>query len=225
MKKSKGKRKEFTRKVSLEIGFDVSEILFHPSIYIYGGALRDITCGKPINDLDILCPPSQYKKLYIKMLSYASLPEANKSRLDDGLFNLLELVDNRKLESKDEKYYDLWEYIQTPITLYATYNGNRKKIQIIQTMEHDEYDEKSLIELLIKNVDFTMNGLGLNNEGLFEFIPGATKDIKKNELWIQPNAIMIPKRYKPLIKRIKKFRDRGWKVMNLDDIFTIKMIE
>lgn len=37
------------------LGFDSSDLFIDPLVRVFGGAVRDIICGDPINDVDILC--------------------------------------------------------------------------------------------------------------------------------------------------------------------------
>lgn len=184
------------------LGFDVNELLFNDDIYIFGGALRSCISKQRINDIDIVTLPRNCDMLG------AHLNHRKFTKISNGMM---------------EDVYKELKIIHEP----HTYMLNYKRVQIIRPVisnlvdvsdrvKQHEAEGREALQILLKNVDFSCNGLCMNRNGLYEVVEGALVDIKNKELRILPDNLMLQRNMGRLFKRLNNFKQKGWDIKNMD---------
>jgi len=187
---------------ALEEKFDDALSLLPPVCGIYGGALRDLLAGLPIEgDLDVGIPYNYLIEVMNNFDESARWVRKNSHGKPIG------------------NYERAGKQIIQELHNYTNQHG--EDVQLIRAA-CGEPDESPINEAvnLAKKVDIVCCGLFMDVYGtVYEAVPGALSDCEKRILRL--NSIIDPKEltFGVLEKRIKKLVDRGWKSeINIDEL-------
>ena len=167
-------------------------------VRVFGGAIRDIIAGQPINDIDILVGSKSSKLL--------------EFTLKEQGYNYMESLAPKDLSSI---YTDI-KVINEP----RTWMKGVKIVQLIRpvirvTRDSDlRYYERGFVDL-IQNVDISSCGVSWDGENLYENYPNAIAHCQNFSFYINKNAKMYS--HSRSVMRSYKFIERGWKQIEMDD--------
>jgi hypothetical protein len=160
-------------------------------VRIFGGAIRDIIAGQPINDVDILCGSKAIK--YIEMV------------LEKNGYQYMEMLNGKDLQ---EMYSDI-HVINEP----HTWIKGKKIVQLIRPsfgfQGKDEQVYRQGFSDLIANVDFSCCGVSYDGETLYEDFLNAIVHCQSKVFSINMRAKMYS--MKRINHRKAKLESRGWK--------------
>lgn len=167
---------------------------YNKLIRIFGGSIRDILAGQPINDIDILCGSQ-------------SLDFLNKT-LEFMGYHYIESLIHKELSSL---YKDI-KVINEP----HTWVKNKKVIQVIRpsmyafnsNMPLNERLYKTGFIDLISNVDISCCGLSYDGQNLYQNYPNAIIHSQNKVFFVNPKAKMYSSNR--IYQRIEKLCSRGW---------------
>jgi hypothetical protein len=198
--------------------FDDAVDLMHSNAIVYGGAIRDILAGMPLQgDLDIATDGYSYKdtsKSFRKSPKWTeqgrrwqplSIATATKSgRTVSG-----RTTSNNPSRFKSPPSSSPYEDTNMPVadtTSFVTYNDAKVQVVMAKGQSSDSFDAALDI---VKHVDFICCGLAMDNTGrVFEVIEGAYEDCKNKVLRLNKTTKNIS--VDNLKKRIAKLKNRGW---------------
>lgn len=160
-------------------------------VRIFGGAIRDIIAGQPINDIDILVGAQSCKLVELT--------------LEENGYTYIESLTPKDLTS----LYSQIHVINEP----RTWMKGTKIVQLIRPVipvKRDSdlrYYERGFVEL-IQNVDISCCGVSWDGETLYENYPNAIFHCQSKIFTINKSAKMYS--YKRIHIRQFKFLERGW---------------
>ena len=164
---------------------------------IFGGAIRDIIAGQPINDVDILCGSKAIK--YIEMI------------LEKNGYYYIQMLNGKDLQ---EMYSEI-HVINEP----RTWIKGKKIVQLIKpSLGYKGKDEQVYHQGfldLIANVDISCCGVSYDGETLYEDYPNAIVHCQSKVFSINMDAKMYS--HKRAEHRKYKLEDRGWEEIEDSD--------
>jgi len=211
--------------------FDNALELIGQHSLLYGGAVRDIIAGLPIEgDLDVAVNNFAYAQVLANFFSSpkwikvgrdgkAEIPKLKPLSIKKG--GRPEAVINKyanipTTSYSNNPYKDITSIMQT--VSFETFDNAR--VQLVQAVPGtDERKDPLQSPLsLARGADIRCCSLAVNYLGkVFELVDGAYVDCKDRVLVI--NKIEDPNRFNNLEARIKKLEERGWKSkINLDKV-------
>ena len=180
------------------VPIDEHSIKLKRLVRVFGGAIRDIIAGQPINDIDILVGAKSSKLL--------------EFTLKEQGYNYMESLTPKDLSA----VYTNIKIINEP----RTWIKGTKIVQLIRplirvTRDSDlRYYEKGFVDL-IQNVDISSCGVSWDGENLYENYPNAIAHCQNFSFYINKNAKMYS--HSRSVMRSYKFIERGWKQIEMDD--------
>lgn len=167
---------------------------------IYGGAVRDCLAGKTLlGDLDIIVPSAEHHILINKFIQnpkWLLINRTQKGREREPFNPFLPVNNNHSYENSKI----------SGITSFKTLGD--KIVQIVELPTTDDTPFQSAIRF-VKQVDIVCCGVILTNNGrVFEVVPNAYNDCKKNILCL--NTTFNINNIEGFQSRIKKLVARGW---------------
>lgn len=163
-------------------------------VRVFGGAIRDIIAGQPINDIDILvgaqsCP---LVEITLKENGYIYMESLGPKDLS-SLYSDIRVINEPRTWVKGSKIVQLI----------------RPVIQVTRGNRHDDfrYYERGFIDL-IQNVDISCCGVSWDGEVLYENYPNAIFHCQNKSYIVNTNAKMYS--HKRAEHRKYKLNDRGW---------------
>jgi len=201
--------------------FDDAIDLMHSDAIVYGGAIRDILAGLPLEgDLDIATDGYSYRDTSRNFRNSpkwtekgrrwrpSSMPAATKSGRTSS---------NKKFsirrDSPSSPYGDTrsnpYEGTSMPVadtTSFVTFNSAQAQIVMSKGQSKESFD--AALEI-VRHVDFVCCGLAMDNTGrIFEVIEGAYEDCKNKVLRLNKSTKNI--NVDNLKERVTKLKKRGW---------------
>ena len=173
------------------LGFDSSKLFIPDMVRVFGGAVRDIIAGLPINDVDILCG-------------------SKSADLLDNILTKNGFVFIESLAPKDlASVYNDIQIICEP----HTYVKGDRVIQVIRPRQHpDGY--RGSFDFLISNVDLSCCGVSWNGREIIESVKDAVSHCRMRRFKEVKFAKM--KHERRLMHRKYKLIDRGWEEIHSD---------
>jgi len=174
--------------------FDNILELAHPNTFVYGGALRDIIAGLPLEgDLDLVAAGRDYDSCILNI--------SNSGKWRSRQTSIKELAIRFK-----ESNYEGNKAI-SGISAFETF-GNRK-VEVIQAKDQfPEYNLTSALEV-VKAVDIRCCGIAMDIYGnAYEILKGARQDCLDRVLKL--NKLNSNSNIENLKNRIAKLEKRGW---------------
>lgn len=174
--------------------FDDILELIHPNAFVYGGALRDIAAGLPLEgDLDIVVSGKDYDYC-ISRITKSAKWRSYYSRYDP-------------LMKQDEKTGYRHSKIISNVSVFETF-GNRK-VELVRAKAQFSKGYISASLEVVKAVDIKCCGLVMDIYGnAFEVVEGAHQDCLDRVLRL--NKLDSGFNIENLKSRIAKLKDRGW---------------
>jgi hypothetical protein len=172
--------------ISSEYGVKVKRL-----VRIFGGAIRDIIAGQPINDIDILVGSQSCKLVELT--------------LEENGYTYIESLTPKDLASV---YSDI-HVINEP----RTWMKGTKIVQLIRPVipvKRDSdlrYYERGFVDL-IQNVDISCCGVSWDGETLYENYPNSIFHCQNKVFFVNSKAKMYS--HKRISHRTYKFLERGW---------------
>jgi hypothetical protein len=167
---------------------------------IYGGAVRDCLAGKTLlGDLDIIVPSAEHHILINKFIQnpkWLLINRTQKGREREPFNPFLPVNNNHSYENSKI----------SGITSFKTLGD--KIVQIVELPTTDDTPFQSAVRF-VKQVDIVCCGVILTNNGrVFEVVPNAYNDCKKNILCL--NTTFNINNIEGFQSRIKKLVAREW---------------
>ena len=164
-------------------------------VRIFGGAIRDIIAGQPINDVDILVSPQSSKlvELTLKENGYTYMESLAPKDLS-SVYTHLQIINEPKTWIKGTKIVQLIK-------------------PVIKTTDL-RYYEKGFVDL-IQNVDISSCGVSWDGVHLYENFPNAIAHCQNLSFYINKMAKMYSRQRSGL--RRYKFIERGWREIEVND--------
>lgn len=192
--------------------FDDAVDLMHPNAVVYGGAIRDILAGMPLEgDLDIATDGYSHKD------TCRNFRQSSKWTEQGRRWHPTMPTTKRSSSSspssppslKKEAFSKSYAGSGAPIvgtTSFITYKSAKAQIVMAEGHSKDSFD--SALEI-VKHVDFVCCGLAMDNAArVFEVIEGAYEDCKNRVLRLNKAAKKVD--IGNLKERIAKLKKRGW---------------
>ena len=167
-------------------------------VRIFGGSIRDIIAGQPINDVDILvgAQSSRLVELTLKEQGYTYMESLTPKDLS-SVYTDIKVINEPRTWIKGVKIVQLI----------------RPVIRV--TRDSDlRYYEKGFIDL-IQNVDISSCGVSWDGENLYENFPNAIAHCQNLSFYVNKRAKMYSRNRSDM--RTYKFIQRGWKQIEMDD--------
>lgn len=185
------------------LGFDSSDLFIDPLVRVFGGAVRDIICGDPINDVDILCGSWSFPILKEILLSKGYHFHSGLSMRDiESLYSGISVIcEPHTFISGDGK--SVVQLIRPARFVHNDLSNYMKK---------DIY-HKSYINLL-RNVDISCCGVSWDGSNLYQNCQDSVLHCLKKVFVVNKNALMLTNR---LQHRLIKLEDRGWVKFDSND--------
>jgi hypothetical protein len=164
-------------------------------VRIFGGAIRDIIAGQPINDVDILVAPQSSKliELTLKEAGYTYMESLAPKDLS-SVYTHLQIINEPKTWIKGTKIVQLIK-------------------PVIKTTDL-RYYEMGFVDL-IQNVDISSCGVSWDGIHLYENFPNAIAHCQNLSFYINKMAKMYSIQRSSL--RRYKFIERGWREIEMND--------
>lgn len=164
-------------------------------VRIFGGAIRDIIAGQPINDVDILVAPQSSKliELTLKEAGYTYMESLAPKDLS-SVYIHLQIINEPKTWIKGTKIVQLIK-------------------PVIKTTDL-RYYEMGFVDL-IQNVDISSCGVSWDGIHLYENFPNAIAHCQNLSFYINKMAKMYSRQRSSL--RRYKFIERGWREIEMND--------
>jgi hypothetical protein len=164
-------------------------------VRIFGGAIRDIIAGQPINDVDILvgAQSSKLVELTLKEAGYTYMKSLAPKDLS-SVYTHLQIINEPKTWIKGTKIVQLIK-------------------PVIKTTDL-RYYEMGFVDL-IQNVDISSCGVSWDGVHLYENFPNAIAHCQNLSFYINKMAKMYSKQRSSL--RRYKFIERGWREIEMND--------
>jgi len=164
-------------------------------VRIFGGAIRDIIAGQPINDVDILVAPQSSKliELTLKEAGYTYMESLAPKDLS-SVYTHLQIINEPKTWIKGTKIVQLIK-------------------PVIKTTDL-RYYEMGFVDL-IQNVDISSCGVSWDGVHLYENFPNAIAHCQNLSFYINKMAKMYSRQRSSL--RRYKFIERGWREIEMND--------
>lgn len=164
-------------------------------VRIFGGAIRDIIAGQPINDVDILVAPQSSKliELTLKEAGYTYMESLAPKDLS-SVYTHLQIINEPKTWIKGTKIVQLIK-------------------PVIKTTDL-RYYEMGFVDL-IQNVDISSCGVSWDGIHLYENFPNAIAHCQNLSFYINKMAKMYSRQRSSL--RRYKFIERGWREIEMND--------
>lgn len=193
--------------------FDDAIDLMHSDAIVYGGAIRDILAGLPLEgDLDIATDGHSYRDT---VKSFRGSPKwTEKGRRWHSLSIATTTKTGRTSSNKPSSFRreppsSPYEGASMPVastTSFVTFNSAKTQIVMSKGQSKDSFD--AALEI-VRHVDFVCCGLAMDNTGrIFEVIEGAYEDCKNKVLRLNKFTKNI--NIDNLKERITKLKKRGW---------------
>ena len=164
-------------------------------VRIFGGAIRDIIAGQPINDVDILvgAQSSKLVELTLKEAGYTYMKSLAPKDLS-SVYTHLQIINEPKTWIKGTKIVQLIK-------------------PVIKTTDL-RYYEMGFVDL-IQNVDISSCGVSWDGVHLYENFPNAIAHCQNLSFYINKMAKMYSRQRSSL--RRYKFIERGWREIEMND--------
>lgn len=164
-------------------------------VRIFGGAIRDIIAGQPINDVDILvgAQSSKLVELTLKEAGYTYMKSLAPKDLS-SVYTHLQIINEPKTWIKGTKIVQLIK-------------------PVIKTTDL-RYYEMGFVDL-IQNVDISSCGVSWDGVHLYENFPNAIAHCQNLSFYINKMAKMYSIQRSSL--RRYKFIERGWREIEMND--------
>ena len=164
-------------------------------VRIFGGAIRDIIAGQPINDVDILVAPQSSKliELTLKEAGYTYMESLAPKDLS-SVYTHIQIINEPKTWIKGTKIVQLIK-------------------PVIKTTDL-RYYEMGFVDL-IQNVDISSCGVSWDGIHLYENFPNAIAHCQNLSFYINKMAKMYSRQRSSL--RRYKFIERGWREIEMND--------
>jgi hypothetical protein len=167
-------------------------------VRIFGGAIRDIIAGQPINDVDILvgAQSSKLVELTLKENGYTYMESLAPKDLS-SVYTHLQIINEPKTWIKGTKIVQLIKpVIKKPVSTDL------------------RYYEMGFVDL-IQNVDISSCGVSWDGVHLYENFPNAIAHCQNLSFYINKLAKMYSRQRSSL--RRYKFIERGWREIEMND--------
>jgi hypothetical protein len=167
-------------------------------VRIFGGSIRDIIAGQPINDVDIIvgAQSSRLVELTLKEQGYTYMESLTPKDLS-SVYTDIKVINEPRTWMKGVKIVQLI----------------RPVIRV--TRDSDlRYYERGFIDL-IQNVDISSCGVSWDGENLYENFPNAIAHCQNLSFYVNKRAKMYSRNRSDM--RTYKFIQRGWKQIEMDD--------
>lgn len=177
---------------------DENSIKVKRLVRVFGGAIRDIIAGQPINDVDILvgAQSSRLVELTLKEQGYTYMESLTPKDLS-SIYTNIKVINEPRTWIKGVKIVQLI----------------RPVIRV--TRDSDlRYYEKGFVDL-IQNVDISSCGVSWDGEKLYENYPNAIAHCQNLSFYINKSAKMYSRNRSDM--RSYKFISRGWKQIEMYD--------
>lgn len=192
--------------------FDDAVDLMHPSAIVYGGAIRDILAGMPLEgDLDIATDGYSYRDTSRNFRRSPKWTEEGRCWVPSMATTRRTSPSQRAptFRNKQAPKRNSYEDTSMPVadtTSFVTYNSAKAQIVMAKSQSDDSHD--AALEI-VKHVDFVCCGLAMDNTGrVFEVIEGAYEDCKNRVLRLNKTTKNIS--IDSLKERVAKLKSRGW---------------
>jgi hypothetical protein len=164
-------------------------------VRIFGGAIRDIIAGQPINDVDILvgAQSSKLVELTLKEAGYTYMKSLAPKDLS-SVYTHIQIINEPKTWIKGTKIVQLIK-------------------PVIKTTDL-RYYEMGFVDL-IQNVDISSCGVSWDGVHLYENFPNAIAHCQNLSFYINKMAKMYSRQRSSL--RRYKFIERGWREIEMND--------
>jgi hypothetical protein len=171
---------------------------------IYGGVLRDIIAGQPINDVDMVCAAGDLPLMKYKLEKNGFVKvDGMKAGADDEGYQMLSGLFSLQEWRKRDGVVDAKVHVVTPKKDFID-----KIVVPWDGCSPDMWSEFILLKF-VASVDMSCCGLAFNDQiGLVEMIGGALDDCQNfRTRYFEGNPMQINKE-----GRVQKMLDRGWNV-------------
>jgi hypothetical protein len=160
-------------------------------VRVFGGAIRDIIAGQPINDIDILVGAQSCPLVEITLKENGYIYMASLGPKDLGnLYSEIHVINEPRTWVKGSKIVQLI-----------------RPVIKVQRDSDFRYYERGFIDL-IQNVDISCCGVSWDGKTLYENYPNAIFHCQNKSYIVNPNAKMYSR--KRADQRRFKLNDRGW---------------
>ena len=169
----------------------------------FGGAIRDIIAGQPINDVDILVGAKSMSlvEFTLKEQGYTYMESLTPKDLS-SVYKDIRIINEPRTWMKGAKIVQLIRPVINTIKTDTAFASDSK------------YYEQGFVEL-IQNVDISCCGVSWDCEKLYENYPNAIAHCQNLSFYINKNAKMYSRNRSDM--RQYKFTERGWKQIEMDD--------
>ena len=166
-------------------------------VRVFGGAIRDIIAGQPINDVDILvgAQSSRLVELTLKEQGYIYMESLTPKDLS-SIYTDIKVINEPRTWVKGTKIVQLIRPV------------------INSLKSESKYYENGFVDL-IQNVDISSCGVSWDGENLYENYPNAIAHCQNFSFYINKNAKMYS--HSRSVMRSYKFIERGWRKIDMND--------
>lgn len=166
-------------------------------VRVFGGAIRDIIAGQPINDVDILvgAQSSRLVELTLKEQGYIYMESLTPKDLS-SIYTDIKVINEPRTWMKGTKIVQLIRPVINSLN------------------SESKYYENGFVDL-IQNVDISSCGVSWDGENLYENYPNAIAHCQNFSFYINKNAKMYS--HSRSVMRSYKFIERGWRKIDMND--------